>query len=83
MTIGPISDSPVPPLAVFVSLYTPSHLVSRSNLRLQQTFLPHTSHLSIFCPEHLKLLKPYSVKTLYFQPNPLSAGPRIIQIFIL
>lgn len=66
MTTGPISDSPVPPLAVFVSLYTPSHLLSRSNLRLQQTFLPHTSHLFTFCPEHLQLLKPHTVKIVSF-----------------
>lgn len=45
MTTGPISDSPVSPMALFVSPYTPSHSLSLSNLRLLQSFLAYTSHL--------------------------------------
>lgn len=72
MTTGPISDSPVPRLALFVSLYTPSPSLSLSNLRLPQTFLPYTSclfHSPTFRPQLLKLFKPCAAVVLYLQPN--------------
>lgn len=58
MTTGPISDSPVLPMALFVSPYTPSHSLSLSNLTLLQSFLAYTSYLfysPTFCPQALKL----------------------------